>query len=215
MGAGLLGEHGKGPGDQGTHEPVRERPERLAAGADAVREDLADEHPDHGPLAEGVRSDKEHETGQHDGAASFGVERPGDRAQTGDVADGADEHEPLAAEAVDHRHGQHREDQVRRTHDHALQAGEIRAGAGHLKDAFRVVQQGIDPRKLIEHRDEKGQHNRFEVPPPEERLSDAVVIQVDRLLDGAEFPFDVLDVEALQHGSRLVGATARHQPARA
>ena len=76
-----LGDDRERPAHGGGPEPVREAAQRLAAGAHAVREDLADVDPDHRPLREGEERDVADQAAEHEHAAHPGVERLGHEAQ--------------------------------------------------------------------------------------------------------------------------------------
>ena len=52
--------------EQGGENPVREAAQRLAFGPMPVGEDLGDEHPDHRPLADGVRRDEGEDASRDD-----------------------------------------------------------------------------------------------------------------------------------------------------
>ena len=67
--AGRLGNERKCLRDGGGKNPVGETAQGLAPSANAVRKNLADEHPDHRALTEGMRRDEDEQADEHDPAA--------------------------------------------------------------------------------------------------------------------------------------------------
>ena len=102
---------GEEGGQQRRKDPMREAAQGLAFSTVAVRENFRDEYPDHSTLPDRVRCDKGEDASRHDFEMSR-EERPCAESERGDIAEGADRQQLLAAEAVNQPETDEGEDEV-------------------------------------------------------------------------------------------------------
>src|ERR1041385_5972277 len=145
-------------GEQRGEHPVCRAAERLARRAVGVGEDLGDQNPDHGALADRVRRDKGEDAGRHDGDVA-GIEGPRAEAERRDVAERADEQQRAPAEPVDEPEADEGEDEVRDADADRLQQRRLLAETGEAEYARREVEDRVDAGELVEERDEEGERD--------------------------------------------------------
>src|ERR1700754_3913041 len=76
---------GKGPGDGGRHDPMREAAQRTALRANRIGKDLRDEDPDNSALRESKKSNKANKVQQDMAAATnFAAKRVSGKAEKND-----------------------------------------------------------------------------------------------------------------------------------
>ena len=151
-------------GEQRGDDPVRRAADRLAGGPVGVREDLRDEDPDHGPLADGMGGDEGEDAGRHDRKIA-GRKCPRTQPQRNDVAQRSDHQQRPPAEPIDEPQAHEREHEVRDADADRLQKRRLLAHAGQFEDPRREVEDRVDSRELIEERDQECQDQR----PPKAR----------------------------------------------
>ena len=118
---------------------------------------------------------------------------------------------------VDDGQCRYREDEIRSTHRDGLQHSIAFPRPGHPEDVRRIIHQGVDARKLIEHRNRHREQDRLPVRSAEKGLFQAVVFEIERGLDFLDLVIGAGGISAQhrQHGAGLVGPALRHQPTRA
>ena len=209
---------------------MRERAQGLAPGAHTVGENLRDEHPDDGTLSEGVRGDEaeQSEEDQPDGSGAALLEvavlvcehHARQEAERDQVSDRAHDHELAAADAVDDGEGGHRSDQVHEADDDGSDVGEGIAqdcgAARELHDLGRVVEDRVDARELVEHRDAESHEDDLAVAAREEGNLAAGGVLGDLCLDFADLlvAFGLRGGETLGNLHGKFFAAVREQPAR-
>ena len=117
-----------------------ETAEALSPGPDAGGEDLAQIHPDDGALREGKEADEAYQQPDQEMLALSGGKDHGYAGQTNGGAGSAGEQQLLAAQAINHAHGDHGEEQVGGADGHRLEVARYFAVSD--RTIYRLIDMG-------------------------------------------------------------------------
>src|SRR5277367_6163720 len=196
------------------HDPVRETPQTLPFRPHAIRKHLADEHPNHCPLRKRkkcyISNQQPHqqiliavreENHRHSRQARRRPHRPHQQQR-------------LPADAVDHRHRDHREQQIRRSNRHRLQVSRNLVESREGKNVVQVIENRVDPRQLIEHPDGHRQKYRERILPHKQGIV-GLMLRVNRNNNVPQLALVFRLARQPQNFPRFRYALLLHQPPRA
>ena len=127
-----------------------------------------------GDEAEQAQEDQPHRRGASllEVAVLVGEHHAGEEAERDQVTEGADDHQLATADAVNDGQGGHRGNEVHEADDDGADVGEgitqDGSAARKLHDLRRVVEDRVDTRELVKHRDAEGHENDLAVAAREE-----------------------------------------------
>ena len=192
-----------------------EAAEALALGAHQVGEDLAEVDPDDGALRKGEEADEADEQPDEELFAGSGGEDDGDAGEADGGAGGAGEQQFLAAEAIDHAHGDDGEEQVGGADGHRLEVARDLVEARAFEDVVEVIENRVDARHLVEEADGDGEQDGAAVLVLEERFDFGAVFGLHGADDVGDFAVGIGLADAGEDLAGLFDVAAADQPARA
>src|ERR1019366_7661651 len=143
---------------------------------DQVGKHFAEVNPDDRALREGEEGDEADEQPDQEVLAPPGGKDEGHTGQTDGRATSSGEQQLLAAQAIDHAHGEHGEEQVGGADGHGLEVAGDLVEPRALEDVVEVIKDGVDAGHLVEEADGDGQEYGAAVPVLEERLVGCLIL---------------------------------------
>ena len=213
IGAANRKEDREEPRQQRRPHPVGHAAQHLPLGTHRIGEDLGNDHPDRSAQRHGEEGDVAHQADKHVVTfEAFEPEPARHEHQRDEHPHGTYADELLPPHLVDEEHAQHGEREVGDADHDRLHHRPLAEDARHLEQARRIVEDGVDPRELVERRDEERQQDGDEIFFPEKPLA-RIARPGERGADLGHFGFDILARGAFEYTARLGVTAADKQPA--